>query len=158
MREVTPSLVKTLPKWYWTVRGDRNSRVAISGFDSPSAASQAICASCVVSSAVAVTGRLRAVGHTTAACSNHQGLPNPLSQHAARGADSPSMARANASPADGKEYRSSPLRSPAGPDPALNSLRPSWPIRLPPSASCRLPARHRHQAAVALGIFSSFMH
>lgn len=33
------------------------------------------------------------------------------------------MARATASPADGKEYRSSPLRSPAGPDPALNSLR-----------------------------------
>ena len=25
------SLVKTLPRWYWTVRGDRNSRAPISG-------------------------------------------------------------------------------------------------------------------------------
>jgi hypothetical protein len=41
-REVMPSLMKTLPRWYWTVRGDRNSRVPISGFDSPSAASRAI--------------------------------------------------------------------------------------------------------------------
>ncbi len=39
-REVMPSLVKTLPRWYWTVRGLRNSREAISGFDSPSAASR----------------------------------------------------------------------------------------------------------------------
>ena len=30
-REVMPGLVKTLPKWYWTVRGLRNSREAISG-------------------------------------------------------------------------------------------------------------------------------
>src|SRR5580704_13967720 len=43
LREVMSNLVKTLPRWYCTVRGDRNSRVAISRFDSPSAASRAIC-------------------------------------------------------------------------------------------------------------------
>jgi hypothetical protein len=46
------SLVKTLRRWYWTVRGDRNSRVPISGLDRPSAASRAIWASCAVSSTV----------------------------------------------------------------------------------------------------------
>ena len=45
-REVMSSLVKTLPKWYWTVRGLRNSREAISGSDRPPAASRAICAYC----------------------------------------------------------------------------------------------------------------
>jgi hypothetical protein len=36
------SLMKTLRRWNWTVRGARNSRVAISGLDRPSAASRAI--------------------------------------------------------------------------------------------------------------------
>jgi hypothetical protein len=31
-------LVKTLPRWYWTVRALMNSRAPISGFDSPSRA------------------------------------------------------------------------------------------------------------------------
>ena len=44
------SFVKTLPRWYWTVRGLRNSRVPIWGFDSPSRASRAIWASWGVSS------------------------------------------------------------------------------------------------------------
>jgi K+-sensing histidine kinase KdpD len=51
-----PSLVKTLPRWYWTVRGEQEQPVPISGFDSPSAASRAIWASCAVSSIRAVTG------------------------------------------------------------------------------------------------------
>ena len=50
LREVMPSLANTLPRWYCTVRGDRNSRAPISGLDSPSRASRAICASCAVSS------------------------------------------------------------------------------------------------------------
>ena len=47
--EVISSLVKTLARWYSTVRGDRNSWVAISGFDRPARASRAIWASCGVS-------------------------------------------------------------------------------------------------------------
>jgi hypothetical protein len=36
-----PSLVKTLARWYSTVRGLRNSWAAISGFDMPSRAKPA---------------------------------------------------------------------------------------------------------------------
>ena len=63
LREAMPSLVKTLPRWYWTVRALMNSRVPISGLDSPSRASRAIWASWAVSSSfLAVTAvRLRAV-------------------------------------------------------------------------------------------------
>ena len=57
-----PSLAKILPRWYWTVRAEMNSRVAISGLDSPSRASRAIWASWAVrSSFVAAAVRLRAV-------------------------------------------------------------------------------------------------
>ena len=42
LREVIPSLAKTLPRWCWTVRGLRNSRAPMSGLDSPSRASRAI--------------------------------------------------------------------------------------------------------------------
>jgi hypothetical protein len=42
LREVMSSLVKTLLRWYWTVRGDRNNRAPISGFERPSRASRAI--------------------------------------------------------------------------------------------------------------------
>ena len=42
MREVMPSLAKTFPRWYWTVRALMNSRAPISGFGSPSQASRAI--------------------------------------------------------------------------------------------------------------------
>jgi hypothetical protein len=56
-----PSLAKTLRKWYWTVCALMNSRVPISGFDSPSRASRAIWASWTVSSLRVSTVRLRAV-------------------------------------------------------------------------------------------------
>ena len=55
-REVMSSLVKILPRWYWTVRGDRNRRVPISGFDSPSAASGG---GLIILAAVAWIARLR---------------------------------------------------------------------------------------------------
>jgi hypothetical protein len=41
-RELISSLVKTLRRWYWTVRADRNSWAAISGLDRPARASRAI--------------------------------------------------------------------------------------------------------------------
>jgi hypothetical protein len=44
-----PSLVKTLPRWYSTVRALMNRRVPISGLVSPSRASLAIWSSCAVS-------------------------------------------------------------------------------------------------------------
>src|SRR6266566_3052884 len=50
LREAMPSLAKMLPRWYWTVRALMNSRVPISGFDSPSRASRAMWASWAVSS------------------------------------------------------------------------------------------------------------
>jgi hypothetical protein len=62
-----PSLVNTLLRWYWAVRGLMNSRAPISGLDSPSRASRATWASCAVSAApapparAAGTVRLRAV-------------------------------------------------------------------------------------------------
>ena len=56
-----PSLVKTLRKWYWTVRGLMKSRVPISGFESPSRASRAIWASWAVRSPRVSTVRLRTV-------------------------------------------------------------------------------------------------
>ena len=64
LREVMASLTKTLPRWYWTVRGDRNSRPPISGFDRPSRASRAIWASWAVNSGMVATLRLRATGET----------------------------------------------------------------------------------------------
>jgi hypothetical protein len=36
------SLAKMLPRWYWTVRGLRNSWAPISGLDKPDRASRAI--------------------------------------------------------------------------------------------------------------------
>ena len=41
LREVMLSLVKTLLRWYWTVRALMNRRLPISGFDSPLRASVA---------------------------------------------------------------------------------------------------------------------
>ena len=62
LREVMPNLAKTLRKWYWTVCALMNSRVPISGFDSPSRASRAIWDSWAVrSSCPATRVRLRAV-------------------------------------------------------------------------------------------------
>ena len=46
LRELMPSLAKTLRRWYWTVRALMNSRAPISGFDRPSRASRAIWLSC----------------------------------------------------------------------------------------------------------------
>src|SRR5436190_7962123 len=48
-RLVTPSLRKTLRRWYSTVLALMKSRPAISRLDRRSAASRAICASCAVS-------------------------------------------------------------------------------------------------------------
>jgi len=59
-------LVKTLPRWYWTVRAEMNSRAPISGFDRPSRASRAIWASWAVSWALVSTVRLRAVSPVAA--------------------------------------------------------------------------------------------
>src|ERR1700722_16993744 len=56
-----PSLAKTLPRWYWTVRVLMNSRAPICGLDRPSRASRATWASWPVSSTVISTVRLRAV-------------------------------------------------------------------------------------------------
>jgi hypothetical protein len=42
LREVMPSFVNTLPKWYRTVRALMNGRVPISGFDRSAWASRAI--------------------------------------------------------------------------------------------------------------------
>ena len=39
LREVMPSLVNTLLRWYWTVRALMNRRAPISEFDNPSRAS-----------------------------------------------------------------------------------------------------------------------
>ena len=44
VRELMSSLMKTLRRWYWTVRGLTNSRVPISGLESPSRGRRAICA------------------------------------------------------------------------------------------------------------------
>ena len=49
-REWIPSLANTLRRCHSTVRGLRKSRAPISGFESPSRASCAICRSCAVSS------------------------------------------------------------------------------------------------------------
>jgi hypothetical protein len=57
------SLVKTLCRWYWTVRGLMNSRVLISGLDSPSLASRATWASWVVRTALASSARVPAAPH-----------------------------------------------------------------------------------------------
>ena len=51
-RELMPSLANTLCRWYSTVRGLMNSWAPISGFESPSRASRAICASWAVSSSL----------------------------------------------------------------------------------------------------------
>ena len=56
-----PSLLNTLRRCHSTVRGLMNSWVLISGLDSPSRASLAMCASWAVSSATASTVRLRTV-------------------------------------------------------------------------------------------------
>ena len=62
LRELMPSLVKTLRRWYSTVRGLMNSRAPISGLDRPSRASRAIWASCGGELGRAVSAvRLRAV-------------------------------------------------------------------------------------------------
>src|SRR6266852_9647782 len=59
LRELMASLVKTLCRWYSTVRGLMNSWAAISGLDRPSPASQAIWVSRAVSWAGASVVRLR---------------------------------------------------------------------------------------------------
>jgi hypothetical protein len=38
LRELMSSVLKTLRRWYWTVRGLMNSRAPISGLDRPSRA------------------------------------------------------------------------------------------------------------------------
>ncbi len=55
LREVMSSFAKTLPKWYCTVRGLMKSCAPISGFERPSRASLAICASCGVRDEASVT-------------------------------------------------------------------------------------------------------
>jgi hypothetical protein len=95
-REVMSSLMKTLRRWNWTVRGDRNSRVPISGLDRPSAASRAIWASCPVSSTRVVTARLRVVPPPAARSSRRplgERLHPDLLQHLAGGAQLPAGVR-----------------------------------------------------------------
>ena len=55
------SFVNTLRRWYSTVRGLMNSCAPISGFECPSRASRAICASCGVSPSRVSAVRLRTV-------------------------------------------------------------------------------------------------
>ena len=61
MREVMPSLAKTLRRCHSTVRALMNSSAAISGLVRPSRASRAMCFSCGVSSVQVLTCRLRTV-------------------------------------------------------------------------------------------------
>jgi EmrB/QacA subfamily drug resistance transporter len=61
VRELISSLMNTLLRWYLTVRGLMNNRVPISGLESPSRASSAICRSCAVSSSRVSTVRFRTV-------------------------------------------------------------------------------------------------
>ena len=61
LRELMPSLVKTLRRWYWTVRELMNSRAPISGLDRPSRASRATWASWAVSASPVSRLRLRTV-------------------------------------------------------------------------------------------------
>ena len=68
LRELMASLVKTLPRWYWTVRALMDNRAPISGFDSPTRASRAIMASWAVSASRVAVVRLRAV--SPVACSS----------------------------------------------------------------------------------------
>ena len=58
-RERMSSLLNTLRRCHSTVRGLRNSRAPISGFESPSRASRAICRSCAVRSSRVSAARLR---------------------------------------------------------------------------------------------------
>ena len=60
LRELMFVLVKTLCRWYSTVRGLMKSRAPISGLEWPSHANRAICASCAVSWLIVSTVRLRA--------------------------------------------------------------------------------------------------
>jgi FtsP/CotA-like multicopper oxidase with cupredoxin domain len=55
-RDLTPSSVKTLCRWYWSVCELMNNRVAISGLDSPSLAILAMRDSCAVSSLCRLCG------------------------------------------------------------------------------------------------------
>jgi hypothetical protein len=60
------SLLKTLAKWYWTVRAEMKSRAPISGFDRPSRASRAIWDSWGVRLMLVSALRLRAVSPVAA--------------------------------------------------------------------------------------------
>jgi hypothetical protein len=74
IREVIPSLANTLRRCHSTVRGLRNRRAPISGLDSPSRASRAICSSWGGS---ASRSRLAARGSDDSAARDHGclGLP-----------------------------------------------------------------------------------
>ena len=72
------SLVKTLPRWYWTVRALMNSRAPISGLDRPSRASLATWASWAVSSPLASTVRLRAVSPVAASSRRARSANAPM--------------------------------------------------------------------------------
>ena len=65
-RELTPSFVKTLRRWYSTVRGLMNSWLPISWLVCPAAVSRAICVSCAVSTSGARPVRLRTVSPVAA--------------------------------------------------------------------------------------------
>src|SRR3954453_5950359 len=60
LRELMPSFVKTLPRWYSTVRGLMKSRAPISGLERLSRASRATCSSWAVRSSRVSGVRLRA--------------------------------------------------------------------------------------------------
>ena len=65
-RELTPSFVNTLRRWYSTVRGLMNSWLPISWLVCPAAVSRAICVSCAVSTSGARPVRLRTVSPVAA--------------------------------------------------------------------------------------------
>jgi hypothetical protein len=77
LRELMPSLAKTLPRWYWTVRALMNSRAPISGFDRPSRASRATCASWPVSSRALSTLPLRTVSPVASSSRRARSVTRP---------------------------------------------------------------------------------
>ena len=71
LREVRPSLAKTLLRWYSTVRALMKRRVPISGFVSPSCASRAIWSSWAVSSSWLAALRVRRKFEARHAAASH---------------------------------------------------------------------------------------